>query len=220
MAMEDQASVGQGAGPERSDAGERFKDRVRQWRQEAILQAVTALLTEQGCQHLTMDNLAKRVGVAKGSLYLHTNARDDLIGQVLDRRAAELHKPADPSTVPAEDRWDQLLDALFARPPSELETESLGFPCCLFISPCPHGWTCRWETLVRAYQLDSAPHGLSTGLLGEALQALSSLASLRALVRDGHASEAKALVQQLLSSYKVSAQKEGAPNGAPSTTSP
>ena len=126
MSMEDQASVNQGAGPERSDAGKRFKDRVRQWRQEAILQAVTALLTEQGCQHLTMDNLAKRVGVAKGSLYLHTNTRDDLIGRVLDRRAAELHKPADPSTVPAEDRWDQLLDALFARPTSEPETESLG----------------------------------------------------------------------------------------------
>ena len=57
----------------------RFKDRVRQWREQAILQAVAELLVTEGCLSLTMDDVAKQVGIAKGSLYLHTTARSELV---------------------------------------------------------------------------------------------------------------------------------------------
>jgi AcrR family transcriptional regulator len=47
------------------------------------------LLSEQGCHQLTMDEVAKRVGIAKGNLYLHAAARNDLVARVLGRGREE-----------------------------------------------------------------------------------------------------------------------------------
>ena len=79
-----------------ADSGEGeplFRDRVRAWRREAIYQAVSDLLREEGCFSLTMEHIAKRAGIAKGSLYLHTQNRTELIAEVLDRWAADVEAP-------------------------------------------------------------------------------------------------------------------------------
>jgi AcrR family transcriptional regulator len=60
-----------------------LRDRQRQLREEAILEAANRLLSEKGYQGMTMDDLANRVGIAKGSLYQHFRSKDELVGVAL-----------------------------------------------------------------------------------------------------------------------------------------
>jgi AcrR family transcriptional regulator len=60
-----------------------LKDRQRQMRESAILEAAHQLLAEKGYQGMTMDELATRVGIAKGSLYQHFKSKEELIGVAL-----------------------------------------------------------------------------------------------------------------------------------------
>jgi AcrR family transcriptional regulator len=60
-----------------------LKDRQRQMRENAILDAAHILLAEKGYQGMTMDDLATRVGIAKGSLYQHFRSKEDLIAVAL-----------------------------------------------------------------------------------------------------------------------------------------
>jgi AcrR family transcriptional regulator len=60
-----------------------LKDRQRQMRETAILEAAHRLLAEKGYQGMTMDDLATRVGIAKGSLYQHFKSKEELIGVAL-----------------------------------------------------------------------------------------------------------------------------------------
>jgi AcrR family transcriptional regulator len=60
-----------------------FRDRQRQMREEAILEAAHRLLAEKGYQGMTMDEVASRVGIAKGSLYQHFKSKEELIGVAL-----------------------------------------------------------------------------------------------------------------------------------------
>ena len=121
------------------DARRRFKERVRSWREDAISEAVSQLLSEQGCHQLTMDEVAKRVGIAKGSLYLHAAARNDLVTRVLDRWAAGVKRPDRPAAGSYEERRHQICEALFAdpEPGRENDKRETAFPCCLHTSPMP-----------------------------------------------------------------------------------
>jgi AcrR family transcriptional regulator len=60
-----------------------LKDRQRQMREDAILEAAHSLLAEKGYQGMTMDDLANRVGIAKGSLYQHFKSKEELISVAL-----------------------------------------------------------------------------------------------------------------------------------------
>ena len=161
------------------DARSRFKDRVREWREQAILQAVGELLSERGCIALTMDDVARRVGVAKGSLYLHTPTRNDLVAQLLDRWLDEVPVPPTPPKQNEREAVASICAALFSDAPRSESAPTVAFPCCLHISPCPHGWAARWERLAEAHGLAS---NAESGVVGEALQALSATQSVRALV--------------------------------------
>jgi AcrR family transcriptional regulator len=63
--------------------GTSFRDRQRQMREEAILETAHRLLAEKGFQGMTMDELAARVGIAKGSLYQHFRSKEELLGVAL-----------------------------------------------------------------------------------------------------------------------------------------
>ena len=196
--MTSSASPRRGSGPAPPDPAARFKERVRQWREEAILQAVAELLVEQGCQRLTMDDVAKRVGIAKGSLYLHTNARAHLVAEVLDRWLTQIPGPTRPPHIPDAQRIPVILAALLA-PGAH---GGPAFPCCLHHSPCPHGWADRWAELARAYGLDEARGGVNSAkdadLLGEAIQALATVPTVRALSREGKLEAAREVVTNFL----------------------
>ncbi len=63
-----------------SDPEERpgLRERQRQARSEAILEAAFALIVEQGYDALTMEGLAARVGISRQTLYHHFASREDI----------------------------------------------------------------------------------------------------------------------------------------------
>jgi AcrR family transcriptional regulator len=60
-----------------------FQDRQRQFREDAILEATHELLAQKGFVAMTMDDVAQRVGIAKGSLYQHFKSKEELLAAVL-----------------------------------------------------------------------------------------------------------------------------------------
>ncbi len=56
-----------------------LRERQRQARGEAILEAAFALIVEQGYDALTMEALAARVGISRQTLYHHFASREDII---------------------------------------------------------------------------------------------------------------------------------------------
>lgn len=185
------------------DARSRFKDRVREWREQAIFQAVGELLVEEGCLSLTMDGVARRVGVAKGSLYLHAPTRNALVSQVLDRWAEDVPTPAssDPSGP-----LTAVCEALFSGVQHRDSARSPALPCCLHTSPCPHGWTARWRRVAEAYGLEPTPE---IELIGQAVQALAATESVRSLVAEGRLADAGAIVTRFAAGYLAGAPAKG-----------
>jgi hypothetical protein len=55
-------------GPPGGDRHSKFRDRVKQWREDATAEALSGILRECGCQDMTMDQVAVRTGISKGSL--------------------------------------------------------------------------------------------------------------------------------------------------------
>jgi AcrR family transcriptional regulator len=86
-----------------------LRDRQRQLREEAILEAAHQLLAEKGFQGMTMDDLASRVGIAKGSLYQHFRSKEELLGVALVAFMDRISDYIDslPSTQPAIERLKQ-----------------------------------------------------------------------------------------------------------------
>ncbi|HEX5361791.1 MAG TPA: TetR/AcrR family transcriptional regulator [Fluviicoccus sp.] len=52
-------------------------------REQAILQAAEALLLELGDESITIEMIAERVGIAKGTIYKHFQSKDEMILQLL-----------------------------------------------------------------------------------------------------------------------------------------
>jgi AcrR family transcriptional regulator len=115
-----------------------FRDKVKAWSDAAIQEAVSGILVEVGCVGLTMEDVAKRVGIAKGSLYLHTPIRSGLVAKILDKWADEVI--ADSANLPADESLalDQACDALFLRVPLTAGSDRPAMPCWLRTSPCPY----------------------------------------------------------------------------------
>jgi TetR/AcrR family transcriptional regulator, fatty acid metabolism regulator protein len=67
------------ATPQRS-----LKERQREERERLILQAGEALILEKGYNETSMDDIAARVGVSKGTLYLHFASKEDLLLAIME----------------------------------------------------------------------------------------------------------------------------------------
>src|SRR5215471_15094292 len=63
-----------------------LKERQRQERAALILQAAEEVLAEKGYHDTSMDEIAARVGVAKGTVYLHFPSKEDLVFALLERK--------------------------------------------------------------------------------------------------------------------------------------
>ena len=207
-------TVGKTRPPAAGDPRQRFKERVREWRQEAILEAVAGLLITRGCEEFTMEDVARWAGIAKGSLYLHVSARSDLVDQVLDRWAEDVPLQALPPGLSWEEQCNLVCTTLFRgmeRGGSEDVPLAPAIPCCLRMSPCPYGWAARWRIIAKAWgiaedgpQAGPAPEGV---LLGEAIQALASAPFVAELLRDGRLDEAKELVQRFVAGSRVTSKR-------------
>ena len=61
-----------------------LKERQREERERLILQAGEALILEKGYNDTAMDDIAARVGVSKGPLYLHFDSKEDLLLAIIE----------------------------------------------------------------------------------------------------------------------------------------
>lgn len=59
----------------------------RQERAERILDAAAELIIRWGYNKTTIDDIAKKAGVAKGTIYLHWKTREDLFRALMEREA-------------------------------------------------------------------------------------------------------------------------------------
>ncbi|MSP13439.1 MAG: TetR/AcrR family transcriptional regulator [Chloroflexi bacterium] len=63
-----------------------LKEKQRQERADLILQAAEAILMEKGYHETSMDEIAARVGVSKGTVYQHFPSKEELIFALLDQQ--------------------------------------------------------------------------------------------------------------------------------------
>jgi TetR/AcrR family transcriptional regulator, fatty acid metabolism regulator protein len=62
-----------------------LRERQRKERENLILQAAEEVLSEKGYHETSMDEIAARVGIAKGTVYLHFPSKEDLIFALFER---------------------------------------------------------------------------------------------------------------------------------------
>jgi AcrR family transcriptional regulator len=62
-----------------------LRERQRQERERLILQATEELLLERGYHEMSIDDIAARVGIAKGTVYQHFASKDDLVLALVER---------------------------------------------------------------------------------------------------------------------------------------
>jgi AcrR family transcriptional regulator len=62
-----------------------LKDRQREERERLILEAAEELLAEKGYHEMSIDEIAARVGVSKGTVYLHFPSKEELVLAYLGR---------------------------------------------------------------------------------------------------------------------------------------
>lgn len=69
---------------------------------EALLDATDRLLARYGYRKMTIDDLAREVGIGKGSVYLHFSSKEEIvlshIDRIIDRLKARLRSIADKSS--------------------------------------------------------------------------------------------------------------------------
>jgi AcrR family transcriptional regulator len=85
---ERRASAGGSAPGEEGDMAEpsghlSLKERQRQEREQLILQTAEELLLEKGYHETSVDEIAARVGISKGTIYLHFNSKEEMVFALL-----------------------------------------------------------------------------------------------------------------------------------------
>jgi AcrR family transcriptional regulator len=85
---------------------ERLRERFRQETAEAVLQAAEEVFAEKGFHAASMSEIARRAGVAVGTLYNHFADRETLLKHLLDTRCQELLALVDHD-------WKELQDGRF-----------------------------------------------------------------------------------------------------------
>jgi len=68
-----------------ADGPRSLKDRQRDERERLILEAAEELLAEKGYHEMSIDEIAARVGVSKGTVYLHFPSKEELVLAYLGR---------------------------------------------------------------------------------------------------------------------------------------
>lgn len=88
-----------------------LRERQRQLREDAILDAAHELMAEQGYPDMNMDGVAARVGISKATLYQHFPSKEELAINVILRSIGHLEGRirALDTTLPAIQRLQQIV---------------------------------------------------------------------------------------------------------------
>ena len=86
---------------------------------DAILDATDRLLARYGYKKMTIDDLAKEVGIGKGSVYLHFESKQDIalthIDRIVERLKASLFATAQSKASPEKKLRKMLVDRVMMR---------------------------------------------------------------------------------------------------------
>src|SRR5579863_8288646 len=85
-----------------------LKEKQRHEREELILQAAEEVLAEKGFYETSVDEIASRVGIAKGTVYLHFPGKEDLVIAILERNAQKLLDLVEANAASARTNRDKL----------------------------------------------------------------------------------------------------------------
>jgi len=72
-----------------------LKEKQRQERESLILQVAEEVLLEKGYTETSIDEIAARVGIAKGTVYLHFPSKEDLVVTIFARNMQTLLEGVD-----------------------------------------------------------------------------------------------------------------------------
>src|SRR5579884_2407014 len=93
-----------------------LREKQRQEREDLILQAAEEVLLEKGYHEMSMEEIASRVGIAKGTLYLHFARKEEMVCAIMERqRQALLDTLEQISSMPgsARERLTQVAHAIY-----------------------------------------------------------------------------------------------------------
>ena len=92
-----------------------LKEVLRQKRAEYILGVAETVLSEKGYRDASMDEIAARAGVSKGTLYQHFSTKDDLIFALIDQslvRFEQIIQQASVAPESAQSKLERILRAV------------------------------------------------------------------------------------------------------------
>ncbi len=93
-----------------------LKESQRQERAAFILQTAEEVLLQKGYAAMSMDDIAARAGIAKGTLYLHFATKDELVFRLLERDLQRMLRMIEDNVTmegSARDRLTRILDSLY-----------------------------------------------------------------------------------------------------------
>lgn len=79
-----------------------LKEKQRLEREDLILQVAQDVVLEKGYRDTSMDEIAARVGIAKGTLYLHFAKKEDLMFAFFEREMQQILQAIEQQPVSAE----------------------------------------------------------------------------------------------------------------------
>lgn len=86
---------------------------------DTILDAADRLLARYGYQKMTMDDLAREVGIGKGSIYLHFKSKEEValshIDRIIERLTVRLRAVADSNAPPMQKIKKMLMERVLFR---------------------------------------------------------------------------------------------------------
>ncbi len=86
---------------------------------DAILDATDQLLSRYGYKKMTIDDLAREVGIGKGSVYLHFSSKEEIvlshIDRIVERVKEDLEKIASGDAPPEEKIREMILSRVLVR---------------------------------------------------------------------------------------------------------
>ena len=86
---------------------------------DAILDATDQLLARYGYRKMTIDDLAKEVGIGKGSVYLHFDSKEEIalshIDRIIERLKSSLYTTAQSKVSPEKKLRKMLIDRVMLR---------------------------------------------------------------------------------------------------------
>jgi len=86
---------------------------------DAILDATDRLLARSGYKKMTIDDLAREVGIGKGSVYLHFESKEEIalshIDRIIERLKASLNATADSKSSPEKKLRKMLIERVMLR---------------------------------------------------------------------------------------------------------